>query len=93
MSDAILDDNADFVTFDKSNYESPQTTPIQNQLNASVIETTPVITSQKTPNLPINTDKLGEIKEDMMAMKSSLMDEINELKKEISFLRMLYDRN
>ena len=44
VSDAILDDNVDFVTSDKSNPESPQRAPIQNQLNAPVIENTPVIT-------------------------------------------------
>ena len=43
-SDTILDDNVDFVTSDKSNPESPQRAPIQNQLNAPVIENTPVIT-------------------------------------------------
>ena len=59
VSDAILDDNIDFVTSDKSNSESLQRALIQNQLNAPVIENTPVITSEKTPNLPINTDKLG----------------------------------
>ena len=42
VSDAILDDNVDFVT-DKSNSEPPQRGPIQNQLNAPVIENTPVI--------------------------------------------------
>ena len=42
VSDAILDDNVDFVT-NKSNSESPQRGPIQNQLNAPVIENTPVI--------------------------------------------------
>ena len=83
VSDAILDDNVDFVTSDKSNPESPQRAPIQNQLNASVIENAPVITSQKKPNLPINTDKLGKIKENMMAMKSTFMNEICKLKKEI----------
>ena len=93
VSDAILDDNVDFVTSDKSNPESPQRAPIQNQLNASVIENAPVITSQKKPNLPINTDKLGKIKENMMAMKSTFMNEIYELKKEISLLRSLNVRN
>ena len=34
VSDTILDDNVDFVTSDKSNPESPQRAPIQNQLNA-----------------------------------------------------------
>ena len=56
VSYAILDDNVDFVTSDKSNPESPQRAPIQNQLNVPVIENTPVMTSQKTPNLPINTN-------------------------------------
>ena len=93
MSDAILDDNVDFVTSNKSNCESPRRAPIQNQLNASVIETTPVITSQKIPNIPINTNKLGEIKENMMAMKPTFMNENYELKKEISFLQLLNDRN
>ena len=55
--DAILDDNVDFVTSDKSNPESRQRAPIQNQLNAIVRGTTPVITSQKTPN------SLGGIKD------------------------------
>ena len=55
--DAMLDDNVDFVTSDKSNPESLQRAPIQNQLNAIVIRTAPVITSQKTPN------SLGEIKD------------------------------
>ena len=82
-SDTILDDNVDFVTSDKSNPESPQRAPIQNQLNAPVIENAPVMTSQKKPNLPINTDKLGKIKENMMAMKSTFMNEICKLKKEI----------
>ena len=82
-SDTILDDNVDFVTSDKSNPESPQRAPIQNQLNAPVIENAPVMTSQKKPNLPINTDKLGKIKENMTAMKSTFMNEICELKKEI----------
>ena len=82
-SDTILDDNVDFVTSDKSNPESPQRAPIQNQLNSPVTENIPVITSQKTPNPPINTDKLGKIKENMMAMKSTFMNEICELKKEI----------
>ena len=80
VSDAILDDNVDFVT-SKSNSESPQRVLIQNQLNAPVIENTPVITSEKTPNLPINTDKLGKVRENMMALKSTFMNEIYELKK------------
>ena len=45
VSDAILDDKVDFVTSEKSNPESPQRAPIQNQLNGPVIENTPVITS------------------------------------------------
>ena len=89
VSDAILDDNVNFVTSDKSNPESPQRTPIQNQLNVPVIENTSVITSQKTPNLPINTDKLGKIKENMMAMKSTFINEICELKKKYHY----YDRS
>ena len=93
VSDAILDDNVDFVTSDKSNPESPQRAPIQNQLNAPVIKNTPVITSQKTSNLPINTNKLGKIKENIMAMKSTFMNEIYELKKEISLVRSFNDRN
>ena len=92
-SDTILDDNVDFVTSDKSNPESPQRAPIQNQLNAPVIKNTPVITSQKTSNLPINTNKLGKIKENIMAMKSTFMNEIYELKKEISLVRSFNDRN
>ena len=93
VSDAILDDNVDFVTSDKSNSESLQRALIQNQLNAPVIENTPVITSEKTPNLPINTDKLGKVRENMMALKSTFMNEIYELKKEISLSRSLDDRN
>ena len=93
VSDAILDDNVNFVTSDKSNPESPQRTPIQNQLNVPVIENTPVITSQKKANLPINTDKLGKVKENMMATMSTFMNEIYELKKEISLLQSLNDRN
>ena len=62
-------------------------------LNAPVIETTPVITSPKTPNLPTNSDKLGEINANMMGMKSFFMNEIYELKNEISLLRSLNDRN
>ena len=89
VSDAILDDNVDFVTSDKSNPESPQRAPIQSQLNAPVIKNTPVITSQKTSNLPINTDKLGKIKENIMAMKSNFMNEIYELKKKYH----CYDRS
>ena len=93
VSDAILDDNVGFVTSDKSNPESPQRALIQNQLNAPVIENTPVITSEKTPNLPINTDKLGKVRENMMVLKSTFMNEIYELKKEISLSRSLDDRN
>ena len=93
VSDAILDDNVDFVTSDKSNPESPQRALIQNQLNAPVIENTPVITSEKTPKLPINTDKLGKVRENMMALKSTFMNEIYELKKELSLSRSLDDRN
>ena len=92
-SDAVLDDNVDFVTSDKSNPETPQRTPIQNQINAPVIETAPLITSQKTPNIPINSDKLREIKFNMIAMKSTFMNEIYELKNGISLLRLLNDRN
>ena len=84
MSNAIPDDNIDFVIFDKSNPESPQRAPIQNQLSASGTKTTSVITSQKTPNIPINTTKLGKVKENMMAMNSTLMNKIYQLKKEIS---------
>ena len=79
-SDTILHDNVDFVTFDESNAETSQMASIQNQINAPVIETTPVITSQKTRNLPINYDKLGEIKGNMMAMKSIFMNKIYEVK-------------
>ena len=61
VSDAILDDNVHFVTSNNSNPELPQRAPIHNQLNAPVIENTSVISSQKTPNLPINTDKLGKL--------------------------------
>ena len=91
VSDAILDDNVHFVTSNNSNPELPQRAPIHNQLNAPVIENAPVITSQKTPNLPINTDKLGKV--NMMAIKSTFMNEICELKKEISLLRSLNVRN
>ena len=35
---------------------------------------------------------IGEIKENMMAMKSTFINEIYELKKEISLLRSLSDR-
>ena len=52
-----------------------------------------LLTSQKTPILPINTDKLEGIKENMMAIKSIFMNEIYELKKEISLLRSLSVRN
>ena len=67
--------------------------PIQNQLNASAIDTTPVTTSHKIPNIPINTNKLSEIKENMMAMKPTFMNENYELTKEISLLQSLNDRN
>ena len=50
------------------------------------------ITSQKTPNLPLNSDKLDEIKANLMA-KSFFMNEIYELKNEISLLRSLSDGN
>ena len=59
-NDAILDDKVDFVSSDECNHETPQRAPIQSQINIPVIETTPVITSQKTPTLPRNSDKLGE---------------------------------
>ena len=88
-SDAVLHDNVDFVTSVKSNPETPQRTPIQNQINVPVIETEPVITSQKTPNIPINSDKLREIKVNMKAMKSTFMNEIYELKNEISLDRSM----
>ena len=91
VSDAILDDNVHFVTSNNSSPELPQRAPIHNQLNAPVIENTPVVTSQKTPNLPINTDKLGKV--NMMAIKSTFMNEIYELKKEISLLQSLNVRN
>ena len=91
-SDAMLDDNVDFVISNESNPETPQRAPIQNQINAPVIETIPVITAQNTPNLPINSKKLGEIKANMMAMKSSFMNEIYELKNEILLLSFS-DRN
>ena len=39
---AILNNNIDFVTS-----ETPQRTSIQNQINAPIIETAPVIFSQK----------------------------------------------
>ena len=92
-SDAILDDNVDFVTSDESNPETPKWSPIQNQISVPVIEATPVITSQKTPNLIINSDKLGEIKANMMAIKSPFMKEIYELKNKISLLRSLNASN
>ena len=91
-SDAMLDDNVDFVISNESNPETPQRAPIQNQINAPVIETIPVITAQNTPNLPINSKKLGEIKANMMAIKSSFMNEIYELKNEILLLSFC-DRN
>ena len=92
-SDAILDDNVDFVTSGESNSNTPQRAPIQNQVNVQVIETTPVITLHKTPNHPINSDKLGGIKANMVAMKSSFINEIHDLKNEILLLRSLNDRN
>ena len=33
-SDALLDDNVDFVTSDESNPKTPERAPIQNQINA-----------------------------------------------------------
>ena len=68
-SDAVLDDNVDFITSDESNSKTPKRAPIQNQINIPVTETASVITSQKTPNHPINSDKLGDIKANKMAMK------------------------
>ena len=50
------------------------------------------ITSQKTPNLPLNSDKLDEIKANLMA-KSFFMNEIYELKNEIPLVRSLSDGN
>ena len=44
---AILNNNIDFVTSDECNLETPQRASIQNQINAPIIETSPVITSQK----------------------------------------------
>ena len=44
---AILNNNIDFVTSDECNLEPPQRASIQNQINAPIIETSPVITSQK----------------------------------------------
>ena len=55
---------------DESHLETPQRAPIQDQINAPITETAPVITTQKTPSLPINSDKLSEIKANMMTVKS-----------------------
>ena len=49
-------DNVNFVTSDES--EAPQRAPIHSRINAPVIEATPVITSQKTSNLPIPSRQL-----------------------------------
>ena len=86
----IRDDSVDFDS-DESNTETPL---IQNRKkNAPVRETAPIIISQKTPNLSISSDKLGEITANMMAIKSFFMNAIYELKNEISLLRSLNDRN
>ena len=44
---AILNNNIDFVTSDECNLETPQKASIQNQINAPIMETAPVITSQR----------------------------------------------
>ena len=75
-SDATLDDNVDFVIPDESNPETSQRAPVHNQINAPAIGTTPVITSQKTSSLSRNSDKICEIKANMMAMKSFFMIKI-----------------
>ena len=44
---AILNNNIDFVTSDECNLETPQRASIQNQINSPIMETAPVITSQR----------------------------------------------
>ena len=51
-SDAIVNDKLDFVTPDESNPETPQKAPGQNQINAPVIENTPVINSHTRDTQP-----------------------------------------
>ena len=53
----------------------------------------PVFGPVKTPYLDTFYAVLGEIKANMMAMKSFFMNEIYELKNEISLLLSLIDRN
>ena len=71
-SDAIQD--FDFVTTNETNPETSQRASIKDHINAPVIKTTLVITSHTTPSLPINSNKLGEVKVNMASMKSFFMN-------------------
>ena len=77
-SDAIPD--FDFVTSDESHTETPQRASLKNHINAPVIKTviyhinTTVVASHKTPRAPINSDKLDEVKVNMVPLKSFFMN-------------------
>ena len=88
-SDALQEDKVDFVTPDESYLETLQKALVQNQINAPVVKHTPVITSQKTPSLPINSDKLCEDNANMMATTTFFMNQIYGLKNEIHYSLLL----
>lgn len=82
-----MDGNVYFVTSDEPNLEKPQRAPVQDDINATVTETTRVITSQKALSLPIKSDKLSEIKANMIKLEPKNVSYF--LKEKIKFVRTL----
>ena len=55
------------------------------------LETTPLASLQGTPNLPNSIAKFNAIEANLMAIKSSFMDEVYELRNEVSSLKSMFN--
>ena len=63
----------------------------KNQLHKSIdnLETAPLVSLQGTPNSPNSIAKFNAIEANLMAIKSYFMDEVYELRNEVSSLKSM----
>ena len=84
-SPQISDDDVETLYLEKGSETLQKSAPesIDN------LETTPLAFLQNTPNLPNSIAKFNAIEANLMAIKSSFMDEVYELRNEVSSLKSM----
>ena len=75
------------------NHETTPSQTLQKSAPESIdnLETTPLAFLQNTPNLPNSIAKFNAIEANLMAIKSYFMDEVYELRNEVSSLKSMFN--